>query len=133
MSSAGVGAGAVQDHLRDVYRRAFAHMIRVALPLGGKEFRSRRRRAAVDMHGNFVRQIRRRFPIAAVFQRLGKKVGERVLQIRQIDVILRALRSRNTGHDGREIEIEIDRVVDLPFLRNAPQALRLIECSNART
>ena len=49
-----------------------------------------------------------------------------LLHLRELDAILRALRTGDARPHGREIEREIRGIFDFAFLRNAPEALRLV-------
>src|SRR2546425_1548692 len=65
-----------------------------------------------------------RFVVTVFVDWLLQQVDESSLQLRQFDSVLRALWTRHTWLDGREIEIKHGAVMALAFARHPEHALR---------
>ncbi len=73
-----------------------------------------------------MRDVVGRLAIAAVGNRLAHELAEACLQLRQLDMVVRAARAGNRGLHGGEIELYDVGIVELPRLRHAEHALRLV-------
>src|SRR5256885_14331208 len=69
---------------------------------------------------------------AVFLRRRGKELAERAGYLVEVDAVLRPLRARERRLDGREVELELLRIIDLAFLRDTEQALRLEVLGEAR-
>src|SRR6266699_492615 len=104
---------------------------------GGRSFPSNRKQRATRVQATFSRQDRRadRAPllfskidlflsVAAVAHRCFKEFTKLSPELRQIDPILRALRSGDAWLHVRQIQIDIDAVINFAFSRHAKHLLR---------
>ena len=63
--------------------------------------------------------------VAALGDRLGEKLLEERLELGEVDAVLWTLRTGHARDDGREIELEVDAVVDLALAGHAEHSLGL--------
>ena len=61
-----------------------------------------------------------------VRHRPAERRRELLLQLRQLDAILRPLRARHARQHRRQVQLHFARICDVALLRNAPQTLRLV-------
>src|SRR5690606_21028871 len=95
----------------DVARRAGRHVGRRAgqLPARGD--------------GVAARQVRDRLVEAVLGRRLAEQRSELLLDVAQVDAVLRALRAGQAGRDGAQVELHDLAVVDVARLRDAEELL----------
>ena len=79
--------------------------------------------ASVQFHQMFCAEIGISHSVATVFDRLFQKRAKRFAERGKIDPVLRTFWSCNRGLHVAEIQFEIDRIIDVAFLRHAEHFL----------
>ncbi len=109
-----IGCGMFRSHL------PFASLSATVLTAAsGMNLAARR-----DMHG--ARQLFGLHAESIFGDRLAERCEEFAFEFRQFDAVLRPFRAGDAGQHGAEVEFQFLRIGDVAFLRNAPQALRLV-------
>src|SRR5580700_4419426 len=83
----------------------------------------RRRLFAVYRYGHFFSQRLRALAIATLLSRLAEELMKTRAEMIQIDPILRPFRTGYAGLYGAQVQLEVDTVVNLSFLRHPEQLL----------
>ncbi len=118
-----VAGGAVADHLQ--LAPLFALLGVVGEGIGRFQAVALLHPRAVEVNRDAERVVVRRFAIAAFRDRPGEDLPEGLLEIVQVDPVLRPLRPGHARLDIGEVEFEIDGVIDLPLARHPEHPLRL--------
>jgi hypothetical protein len=83
-------------------------------------------RPAASSTPGFAVQVLGLLREAVLGYRLGEEIGEGRLDLVEVDAVLRPLGTRERRVDGRQVELDGLRVLDVALLRNAVHALRLV-------
>src|SRR5437762_11515830 len=118
-----IGRRTIADHLAFGGDTRVAHFQRLRALIATAADRSRTRMRASKC-ADRTRDLRSRLSVATRRRRL-QFIVERVLQLSELDAILRPFRSGDARLYGCEIQFENARVLQLPFLRHAEESLRL--------
>ena len=99
----------------------------VGFSVGGRHLGLRGRRiGAINVHRNSEQQVAGLLSITAFSERFFEKGLKGLLELREINAILRPLWTGHPRHDGAKIELEFHGVVHFALARNSPETLGLI-------